>query len=66
MRTKIVTVLTDVCDRALSLPESSACSSRGDGGLVFSLRTDLGSLLDRHPYRVLGEGASERGLQEDT
>lgn len=53
-----MTVLTDVYDRALSLPESSACSSRGDGGLVWSglqsQRPDLGSLLDRHPYRVRG------------
>lgn len=31
-----------------------------------SQRTDLGSLLDRHPYRVVGEDATEGGLQEDT
>lgn len=60
-----MTVLTDMRDRALSLLESSACSSRGDGSLVWSglqsQRTDLGSLLDRHPYRVVGEDATEGG-----
>lgn len=34
--------------------------------LLQSQRTDLGSLLDRHPYRVVEKGASEGGLQEDT